>query len=185
MDRQHDDGLRRTWQQYAAELTLQQLQSEPNDVFHHLQRFPQHVVQRGLEATSLAQCTDMHERIANFLPAPQPPPSTFHTLVKQDVCLLQEKIIKTYVVSKIADKIYQDSWWREPPCQVYLNGGADPMMTWMHEVQAELEPLKCVDFAWRFEGQVDGIIHIWSFCDGSCTEMLLDVLRVLGFQATT
>ena len=103
----------------------------------------------------------------------------------RDVFLLQQKIIKTYVVSKIADKIHGMASRRMLPCQVLLNGGADPMKTWMHEVQAELEPLKCADFTWRFEGQVDGIIHLWSFCDGPCTEMLLDILRYLGYQATT
>lgn len=185
MDREDNDDLRRTWQQYTAELTLRQLQSEPAAVLHHLQSFPQHVVQRGLEATSLAQCADMHERIASFLPAPQPPPPAFYTLVMRDIGLLQEKIIKTFVVSKIADKIHSMASGRMLPCNVYLNGGADPMLTWMREVQAELEPLKCVDLAWRFVGQVDGIIHTWSFCDGSCTGMLLDNLRFLGYQATT
>ena len=196
MDREHYDGLLRTWQQYAAELTLQQLQSEPSAVLHHLQSFPQYVVERGLEATKIAQCADMHERIASFLPVPQPPASAFYTSVMRDVSLLQDKIIKTYVVSKIADKIHSMALASGLPCQIWLNGAADPMLTWIREVQSELEPLQCVDFAWRFGGKVNGIIHLWSFCGGGSygrlfndvahdTEKLLDLLRILGYQATT
>ena len=157
MFRQHDDDLLGTWQQHIAELTLQRLQSEPAAVLHHLQSFPLHVVQRGLETSSIAHCTDIHERIASFLPAPEPPPSTFYTFVMRDAFRFQENIIKTYVASKIADKIHSMAGGRS--CQVVLNGCSDPMKTWMHQIQAELEPLKCIDLAWEFHGQVDGIFH--------------------------
>ena len=58
-------GLLGTWEQYAAELTMQQLQCQPLEVFRHLQTFPQHVVRRGLEETILAPDADMHEKIAS------------------------------------------------------------------------------------------------------------------------
>ena len=183
MQQGHSNGVRSTWEQYVAQLTLHQLKSQPEHVFHHLQTFQQHVVQRGLEATVLAQDADVHEMIASFLPALQPPPPVFYAAVRNDVCRLQEKITKTYAVSKIADKIHASVQAEgRLPCQYDLNGCRHPMWTWLKEVHSELEPLI------RFQSNVfdkgDGIIHDFSFCDGSSTGMLLELLTLLGYQAT-
>jgi hypothetical protein len=191
MQQGQSNGVRGTWERHIAQLTLQNLKSQPDFVFHHMQTFPQHVVQRGLEATILAQDADVHEMIASYLPTLQPPPPIFYAAVRNDVCLLQEKITKTYVVSKIADKIHSSvQAGGRLPCQYDLNGGRHPMRAWMDEVQSELEPLgRVVAPGYGTMQAGDNVIHRSSFCDtpyrdGSCTRMLLEFLNMLGYQAT-
>ena len=188
MDQSLDDAWRLdmhgTWQQYVAHLSLRQMHSQPADVFHrHLQDFPQHVVQRGLETTSLAANADLHALIASFIPAPQPPSAVFYAAVANDAYLLQEKITKTYMVSKIAEKI--DALCRPAieteACTIDLNGLRDPMLSWIREVHTDCWPLGL----WQ-----SGVLHASSFCKDSFPQacnlqgLLLELLQMLGYQAT-